>query len=65
MYLHNREPSLEDLLNDPIARAVMARDGFSAEAIRALVAETRQRLHAQDADAAATPRLPQLVRPSR
>ena len=65
MYLRNREPSLDELLDDPVARAVMARDGCSEDAVRALVAETRQRLRTQDGEAAATPRLPWLMRPTR
>jgi hypothetical protein len=44
MYVRNREPSLDDLLNDPVTRLVMARDGFSDEAVRRLIAEARQRL---------------------
>jgi len=58
MYVRNREPSLDDLLNDPVTRLVMARDGFSDEAIRQLIAEARQRLlgdnGAQSEAAAAT-----------
>lgn len=58
MYVRNREPSLDDLLNDPVTRLVMARDGFSDEAIRRLIAEARQRLlgdnGAQSEAAAAT-----------
>jgi len=65
MYLRNREPSLDELLDDPVTRAVMARDGLSAEAIRALVLETRRRLHDRGADAAPAPRTtPWLVRPA-
>jgi len=48
MYVRNREPSLEELLNDPVTRLVMARDGFSDEAMRTLIAEIRQRLLARD-----------------
>jgi hypothetical protein len=49
MYVRNREPSLEDLLNDPVTRLVMARDGCSDEAMRTLIAEIRERLLARDA----------------
>jgi hypothetical protein len=49
MYIRNREPSLDDLLNDPVTRLVMARDGFSDEAVRRLIAEARQRLLGGDA----------------
>jgi hypothetical protein len=48
MYIRNREPSLDELLNDPVTRLVMARDGFSDEAVRTLIAEARQRLLARD-----------------
>ena len=48
MYVRNREPSLEELLNDPVTRLIMARDGFSDEAMRTLIAETRRRLLAHD-----------------
>jgi hypothetical protein len=48
MYVRNREPSLEELLNDPVTRLVMARDGFSDEAVRTLIAEARQRLLERD-----------------
>jgi hypothetical protein len=48
MYVRNREPSLDELLNDPVTQLVMARDGFSDEAVRTLIAETRQRLLARD-----------------
>jgi hypothetical protein len=51
MYVRNREPSLEDLLTDPVTRLVMARDGFSDEAMRTLIAEVRQRLLAHDTTA--------------
>ncbi|HEX9490279.1 MAG TPA: hypothetical protein VF930_08340 [Stellaceae bacterium] len=48
MYVRNREPSLDELLNDPVTRLVMARDGFSDEAVRTLLAEARQRLEARE-----------------
>jgi hypothetical protein len=48
MYVRNREPSLDDLLNDPVTRLVMARDGFSDDAVRRLIAEARQRLLGHD-----------------
>lgn len=48
MYVRNREPSLDDLLNDPVTRLVMARDGFSDEAVRRLITEARQRLLGDD-----------------
>ena len=48
MYVRNREPSLDELLNDPVTRLVMARDGFSDEAVRTLLQETRRRLMTRD-----------------
>ncbi|HKW52071.1 MAG TPA: hypothetical protein VJO12_00145 [Stellaceae bacterium] len=48
MYIRNREPSLDELLSDPVTRLVMARDGFSDEAVRTLIKEARQRLMARD-----------------
>jgi hypothetical protein len=48
MYIRNREPSLDELLSDPVTRLVMARDGFSDEAVRMLIEEARQRLMARD-----------------
>jgi hypothetical protein len=48
MYFRNREPSLDDLLSDPVTRLVMARDGFSDEAVRTLLQETRRRLMTRD-----------------
>ena len=64
MYLRNREPSLDELLDDPITRAVMARDGLCVETVRALVAETRRRLQGRDADTALVSRTTAwLVRP--
>jgi len=48
MYVRNREPSLDELLNDPVTRLVMARDGFSDQAIRTLLSEARRRLLDRD-----------------
>lgn len=48
MYIRNREPSLDELLSDPVTRLVMARDGFSDEAVRMLIKEARQRLMIRD-----------------
>jgi hypothetical protein len=48
MYIRNREPSLDELLSDPVTRLVMARDGFSDEAVRMLIKEARRRLLARD-----------------
>lgn len=48
MFVRNREPSLDELLSDPVTRLVMARDGFSDEAVRTLLQETRRRLLMRD-----------------
>ena len=38
------EPALEDLLSDPILRAVAARDGLSVEHLRVFAADMGRRL---------------------
>jgi hypothetical protein len=38
------EPSLDDLLNDPILHAVLARDGLKVEEVRRFLDEMKQRL---------------------
>jgi hypothetical protein len=48
MFVRNREPSLDELLSDPVTRLVMERDGFSDEAVRTLLQETRRRLMTRD-----------------
>jgi serine/threonine protein kinase HipA of HipAB toxin-antitoxin module len=44
--MNNRrpEPSLDDLLNDPILHALLARDGLKVEEVRRFLDEMRQRL---------------------
>jgi hypothetical protein len=37
----NDEPSLDDLIDDPIAQLVMARDGLTPEIVRALMHNAR------------------------
>lgn len=41
--LSNTEPTLDDLLNEPIIRQVMASDGHTPEEIRTLFRTVRQR----------------------
>jgi len=41
------EPSICALFTDPIAQALMRRDGVGEEALRALMAETRRSLKQQ------------------
>ena len=42
------EPSIDDLLNDPIVRAVMAADGVEPEELRALLRSVAERLQRHD-----------------
>ena len=44
MYLRNAEPPLEELLNDPIAHLLMARDGLQSEQVWAYVKDATRRL---------------------
>lgn len=46
MYPCNSEPSVEELLTDPVTRLVMARDGLRADQVRSLVATAKQKLAA-------------------
>ena len=36
-FTHNEEPSLDQILNEPIIRLLMARDGVEVETLRALL----------------------------
>ncbi len=51
MYFRNSEPSVDELLNDPVMQLIMARTGLSEAAVRALMAEVKRRLQAQPAGA--------------
>jgi hypothetical protein len=42
------EPTLDDLLNEPIVRLVMKADGVTEADLRVLVAELRRRLNGRD-----------------
>jgi hypothetical protein len=44
MHSFNSEPSIEDILSDPVTRLVMARDGLTDDIMRAVIAEARRRL---------------------
>ena len=44
LYVGNREPPLDEVLNDPIVRLVMARDGLPPEEARAHIEAARRRL---------------------
>ncbi len=41
------EPSLEDLLGDPLTRLLMRRDGVSDSSLRALIGVAKERLRAR------------------
>jgi hypothetical protein len=41
---HDEEPQIEELLDDPVTWAVMARDGVTREALVACIAEAQARL---------------------
>lgn len=49
-----REPTLSEMLDDPLVRLVMARDGVRPDEVRTLIAATAARLAARSA-AAHTP----------
>ena len=44
--MHQREPTLDELLNEPMIRKVMAADGYSAEDIRLLMRQANARADA-------------------
>jgi hypothetical protein len=48
MYIHNREPSVDEMLSDPLIQLVMERDGLNDDAVRTLMVETKRRLEAED-----------------
>lgn len=45
--MHEREPTLDELLNEPIIRKVMAADGYSADDIRLLLRQASARADRQ------------------
>lgn len=44
MYLRNVEPTVEELLNDPIAHLLRACDGLETEQVWAYINDTRRKL---------------------
>jgi len=50
MYLRNVEPTVEELLNDPIACLLMARDGLQSEQVWACVNDARRKLSGRKAE---------------
>lgn len=55
MYFRNKEPTIEELLNDEITRLIMARDGFDDHTLRALFRDVQRRLEALSPAAKAPP----------
>jgi hypothetical protein len=45
-----REPTVDELLNDPIVRMLMERDGLPAEFVWACVRDARRKLKAREAE---------------
>ncbi|WP_043745632.1 hypothetical protein [Paramagnetospirillum magneticum] len=43
-YSGGREPSLDEVMSDPIVHRLMARDGVALESLTTLIAEVRGRL---------------------
>ncbi|MEO0036547.1 MAG: hypothetical protein RLZZ501_2570 [Pseudomonadota bacterium] len=43
-YAGNAEPPLDELVNDPMVRGLMARDGVALDSLCGLIAEVRRRL---------------------
>ena len=58
MYIRNREPSVDELLDDPVMRLIMARNGLSDEAVRALITDLKRRLQTQPVAASAAESVP-------
>ena len=46
--MHQREPTLDELLNEPMIREVMAADGYSADDIRLLLRQANTRADTGD-----------------
>ena len=44
MSIRRPEPSLDDLFNDPILHALLARDGLKVEEVRQFLDQMKQRL---------------------
>jgi|HubBroStandDraft_1064217.scaffolds.fasta_scaffold19349_3 hypothetical protein len=47
MYIRNLEPSVDEILSDPLIQLVMERDGSSGVAVRTLMVETKRRIEAE------------------
>jgi hypothetical protein len=54
-YFGNHEAPVDDLINDPIARLLIGRDGSTAEAVRALIEVVRRRWVADTARTTSSP----------
>jgi len=49
MHFRNAEPTVEELLDDPIAHLLMARDGIEPEQVWAYVNDARRKLRDREA----------------
>jgi hypothetical protein len=47
MYICNREPSVDEILSDPLIQLIMERDGLSDDEVRTLMVDTKRRLDAE------------------
>ena len=45
LYSGNIEPTLDELLSDPITQLLLGRDGLALETTRAIAEDARQRLY--------------------
>jgi hypothetical protein len=54
-YFANHEAPVHDLMNDPIVRLVMERDGFTPEAVWALIEDARRKCAAGTAHSTSSP----------
>jgi hypothetical protein len=59
------EPSLTELLNEPIVRQLMARDGASERQVRAIATRARRRIEQQRTRSLAADRTPLSSTPRR
>lgn len=61
--MHDQELTLDQMLNDPIVRLLMARDGVAEADVRGLAARIRSRRGAMTKDAARISPEPRSFRP--
>ena len=56
----NEEPSVDELLSEPVIRALMKKDGVNAAAVRQVIDELRERRARSSDQIATSPRAPGL-----